>query len=78
LFSCAKIWEAKQITDKYTKLVQLEITLRDFALDWYMSLVTNSAPGMTRTLAYIKMLLINDFQKLSSEDKYMNKMIEIR
>jgi hypothetical protein len=78
LFICAKIWEEKQITDEDTKLVQLAITLRDRALDWYMSLDTNSAPGMTRTLADIKKLLINEFQKLSLEDQYMNEMIKIR
>jgi hypothetical protein len=58
--------------------VQLAITLRDHALDWYMSLDVNSAPGMTRTLTNIKKLLINEFQKPSSEDQYMNEMIEIR
>ena len=61
LFICAKIWEEKQITDEDTKLVQLEIMLRDHALDWYMSLDTNNAPGMTRTLEEIKKLLINEF-----------------
>jgi hypothetical protein len=78
LFSCAKIWEAKKITDEDTKLAQLAITLRDRALDWYMSLDTNGALGMTRTLENIKKLLINDFHKLSSEDQYMNKIIKIR
>jgi hypothetical protein len=78
LFICAKIWEAKQITDEDTKLVQLAITLRDHTLDWYMSLDMNSVPGTTRTLADIKKLLINEFQKSSSEDQYMNEMIEIR
>jgi SMC interacting uncharacterized protein involved in chromosome segregation len=43
-----------------------------------MSLDTNSALGTTRTLEKIKKLLINEFQKLSSEDRYMNEMIEIR
>jgi hypothetical protein len=46
LFICAKIWESNQITDDNTKLVQLVITLRDRALDWYMSLDTNNAPGI--------------------------------
>jgi hypothetical protein len=78
LFICANIWEEKQITDEDTKLMQLVITLRDWALDWYMSLDTNCAPGMTRTLADIKKLLINEFQNLISEDQYMNEMIEIR
>jgi hypothetical protein len=61
LFICAKIWEAKQITNEDKKLAQLAITLRDCALDWYMSLDTNNALGMTRTLTDIKKLLINDF-----------------
>ena len=52
--------------------------LRDHALDRYMSLDTNSAPGMMRTLADIKKLLINEFQKPRSEDQYMNEMIKIR
>jgi hypothetical protein len=38
----------------------------------------NNSPGMTRTLVDIKKLFINAFQKLSSEDQYMNEMIEIR
>jgi hypothetical protein len=78
LFICEKIWEEKQITDEDTKLAQLEITLRDHTLDWYMSLATNNPPGTTRTIADIKKLLINEFQKPSSEDQYMNEMIEIR
>jgi hypothetical protein len=78
LFICTKIWEAKQIIDENTKLTQLVITLRDRALDWYMSLDTNNAPGMTRILENIKKLLINEFQKPRSKDQYMNEMIEIR
>jgi hypothetical protein len=58
--------------------MQLAITLRDCTLDWYMSLDTNNALGMTRTLEDIKKLLINEFQKPCSEDQYMNEMIEIR
>jgi hypothetical protein len=78
LFICEKIWEEKKITDEDTKLTQLAITLRDHELDWYMILDTNSAPGTTRTLVDIKNLLINEFQKPSLEDQYMNEMIEIR
>jgi hypothetical protein len=61
LFICEKIWEAKQITDEDTKLAQLAITLRDRSLDLYMSLDTNSAPAMTRTLEDINKLLVNEF-----------------
>jgi hypothetical protein len=52
--------------------------LRDHTLDWYVSLVVNSPPGTTRTIVDAKKLLINEFQKPSSEDQYMNEMIEIR
>jgi hypothetical protein len=52
--------------------------LRDHALDCYMILAINSPPGTTRTIADVKKLLINEFQKPSSEDQYMNEMIEIR
>ena len=58
--------------------MQFAITLRDRALDWYMSLVANSPPGTTRMIGDIKNLLINEFQKPSSEDQYMNEMIEIK
>jgi hypothetical protein len=78
LFICEKIWEEKQITDEDTKLTQLVITLRDPTLDWYMSLSTNNPPGTTNTIADIKKLLINELQKPSSEDQYMNEMIKIR
>jgi hypothetical protein len=60
-----------------TKLAELAITLRDCTLDWYMILDANSSPRMTRTLEEIKKLLINEFQKLSSKDQYMNDMIKI-
>jgi hypothetical protein len=43
-----------------------------------MSLAANSPPGTTRMIGDIKKLLINEFQKPSSEDQYMNEMIEIR
>jgi hypothetical protein len=78
LFICENIWEEKHITDEDTKLSQLEITLRDRSLDWYMSLATNNPLGTTRTIADIKKLMINEFQTPSSEDQYMNEMIEIR
>ena len=52
--------------------------LRDHALYWYMSLAANNLPGTTKTIGDIKNILINEFQKPSSEDKYMNEMIEIR
>jgi hypothetical protein len=78
LFICEKIWEAKQIIDEENRLVQLAISLRDRALYWYMSLATNNPPGTTRTIGDVKNLLINEFHKPSSEDQYMNEMIEIR
>jgi hypothetical protein len=43
-----------------------------------MILATNNPPGTTRMIGDIKKLLINEFHKPSSEDYYMNEMIEIR
>ena len=43
-----------------------------------MNLAANNPPGTTRMIMDIKKLLINEFQKPSSEDQYMNEMIEIR
>jgi hypothetical protein len=76
-FICEKIWEAKQITDEDTKLAQLAIMLRDRELYLYMILATNSPPGIARMIGDIKKLLLNEFQKPSSEDQYMNAMIGI-
>jgi hypothetical protein len=52
--------------------------LRDRELDWYMRLSINIPLGTTRTITDIKNLLINELRKPSSEDQYMNEMIEIR
>jgi hypothetical protein len=42
-----------------------------------MSLAANSPSGTATTIVDIKKLLINEFQKPSSKDQYMNEMIEI-
>jgi hypothetical protein len=78
LFISEKIWEVKHIIYEDTNLAQLSITLRDHTLDWYMILDVNSPHGVLKTIADIKKLLVNEFQKPSSEEKYMNEMIEIR
>jgi hypothetical protein len=43
-----------------------------------MRLLVNNPSRVTRTIADVKKLLINEFQKPISEDQYMNEMIEIR
>jgi hypothetical protein len=43
-----------------------------------MSLVVNSPPGTTQTIADVKKTLLNEFQKPSLEDQYMNELFEIR
>jgi hypothetical protein len=77
-FIYENIWEAKKITYEYTKISQLAITLRDHALDWYMSLAANNPLRTTKMIGDIKKMLINEFHNPSSEDQYMNEMIEIR
>jgi hypothetical protein len=61
LFIYENIWEEKKITDEDTKLAQLAITLRDYAPNYYMSLVVNNPLGTTRTIEYVKKMLINEF-----------------
>jgi hypothetical protein len=56
----------------------LAITFRDHALDWYMGFITNNPMGAPTIVVEVKMKLINKFQKPSSDDQFMNEMIEIK
>jgi hypothetical protein len=58
-------------------VVQLDITLKDRVLYCYKSLDVNSPQGAPKTITEVKKLLVNEFQKPSSQDQYMNEMIEI-
>jgi hypothetical protein len=78
LFICEEIWVEKKIIDEDRKVAQLEITFRESVLDSYMGLVTNNPMGTPTTVAEVKRQLINEFQKPSSEDQFMNEMIEIK
>jgi hypothetical protein len=78
LFICENILAVKHITNEDTKLVQLAIRFKDCTLDWYMGLVVNIPLGAPTIVKDVKKELINEFQRLSSEDKYMNEMIEIK
>jgi len=62
LFICDKIWETKKIIDEDTKVVQLEITFRDCALDWYMGLVVKNPIGAPTIIVDVNKKLINEFQ----------------
>jgi hypothetical protein len=43
-----------------------------------MRLDVNNPQGVPNSIANVKKILINEFHKPSSEDQYMNEMIEIR
>jgi hypothetical protein len=43
-----------------------------------MGLSTNNIKGTPMTVAYVKRQLINEFQKTSLEDQFMNEMIDIK
>jgi hypothetical protein len=51
-------------------MAQLAITFRDRVLDWYMSLDVNSKKGAgePKTVAEVKKMSINEFQKPISQD----------
>jgi hypothetical protein len=58
--------------------MHLAITFRDCELDWYMGLAVNTPEGAHTIIVDVKKELINDFQRPSSENQYMNEMIEIK
>jgi len=43
-----------------------------------MSHAVKIPQGSPTTIAYVNKVLINEFQQLTSKDKYMNEMIEIK
>jgi hypothetical protein len=49
-----KIWATKHITDEDTKVVQLEITFKGCALDWYMGIAKNNPTGVPTTVTEVK------------------------
>jgi hypothetical protein len=62
LFICENIWATKKIIDEDTKVVQLSITLKNHALDWFMSHVVNNPQGAPTIVIDVKKELINEFQ----------------
>jgi hypothetical protein len=59
-------------------VAQLAITFINHALDWFMSLVVNNPQGTLKTITCVNKELINEFQRPSSKDQFMNEMIEIK
>jgi hypothetical protein len=78
IFICEKNWTAKHIIDKDTKVPQLSITFIDCALHRYMGLIVNNSIGAPTFVVEVKRKLINEFEKSSLEDQFMNEMIEIK
>jgi hypothetical protein len=74
LFIFENIWEAKHVMDEDRKVDQLTIIFRNRALEWFMSLSMKNLQGAPKTVANVKKELINEFQRPSSEDQYMNEM----
>jgi hypothetical protein len=72
------IWEDKKNMDEDTKVSQVAITFRNHALDWFMILVVNIPQGSPKSITDARKTLDNKFQQPSSEDQYMNDMIEIK
>ena len=58
------MWDIKQvITDEKENIVQMEITLRDISLTWYMKYKSTVAPGVMRSLGEIKKAMLKEFKK---------------
>jgi hypothetical protein len=56
----------------------LEIKFIDRTLDSYMCLTKINRTGAPTTVTDVKKQLINEFQKPSSKDQFINEMIEIK
>jgi hypothetical protein len=61
-----------------TKVAQLAITFKNHTRDWFMSLAMNNPQGTPKTVVEMKKTQMNDFQRPSSKDQYVNKMIQIK
>jgi hypothetical protein len=68
-FTCEAIWSMKRITDKATKITQLETTFRDRALMWYMKYKDITPAGQPRSLVEIKQDILREFQKTKSKSQ---------
>jgi len=60
-FTCEAIWSMKRITKETPKLMQLETTLRDKYLTWYMKYKVTMPVGQTRSLTKIKRDMLREF-----------------
>ena len=77
-FMCEEIWTVKQIVDDEVKKGQLETTLWDHALDWFMKFVQVPTGTLTNTLAKVSKGLIEEFRKQKYEAQYITKPKEIK
>jgi hypothetical protein len=68
----------KKVQDDDVNITQLETTFRECALVRYMNYRSTIPTGQTRTLAYIKLALLKEFQKLKSESQCITKPKEIK
>jgi hypothetical protein len=75
-FLCEVVWNIKSITDEAIKRTQLNTTLRDCALRWYMKLVQGLAQH--KPLNEIKNVLIVEFKKTKSESQCITELKEIK
>jgi len=60
-FTYEEICSVKRVIDGVAKIMQLETTLRDRALTWYMKYNATMPVGQGRSLAKIKQYLLRDF-----------------
>ena len=77
-FLCEAIWIVKKLLDEDIKKVQLEITFRGHALDWYMKFMQFPTQNLMNTLSEIRTRLIKEFRKPKFESQYIMKLKEIK
>ena len=77
-FLCEEVWTSRQSVDDDIKRRQLDTTLRDHALDWYMRFMQVPQGTMMKTLNEIQEGLFKEFKKPKSEAQYITELKEIK
>lgn len=75
---CETIWDVKNVQDDAVKIAQLETTVRERALVWFMKYHNTTPARQTRTLAEVKQALLKEFQKSESESQCITELKEIK
>ena len=77
-FLCEAIWMARLVHNTEIRKVQMIMTLRGRALDWFMNLCVAPTTTPQKTLEEIQVVMISKFKKPKSESQCITEIKEIK